>query len=125
MVRYRFLLKLVLVVLLGGVVGCNKKTGGDDPPPPVVPSSSPQASGPRGVFDVHCSKCHAIDGSGRKGKGPDLSHVGSEPGRTAEWLAEHIRDPKSHKPTSTMPGFAGKLDDQQIKTLADYLAGLK
>jgi mono/diheme cytochrome c family protein len=125
MVRHRWLMAFVLLGLVGGTTGCNKKTGGGDPPPPVVPSGSPPASGPKGLFDVHCAKCHVIDGSSKKGKGPDLSHVGSEPGRTAEWLADHIRDPKSHKPTSTMPAFGGKLDHEQIQALADFLAGLK
>jgi mono/diheme cytochrome c family protein len=75
------------------------------------------------MFDAHCGKCHAAGGSGGKGKGPDLSHIGGE--HDAEWIAEHIRNPKAHKPNSRMPAFDGKLTDEEIKSLSDYLVAMK
>lgn len=57
--------------------------------------------------------------------GPDLSRVGAEPGRTAEWIIEHIKHPQSHNPGSRMPAFAGKINDSDLKALGDYLASLK
>jgi cbb3-type cytochrome oxidase cytochrome c subunit len=57
--------------------------------------------------------------------GPDLSRTGAAPGHTAQWLAEHVRNPKSHNPGSTMPAFVGKIPEADITALGDYLASLK
>jgi cbb3-type cytochrome oxidase cytochrome c subunit len=63
-------------------------------------------------------------GRGRGGRGPDLGHVGAE--HTADWIAEHVRDPQSHKPRSRMPKFPEeKISEADLRTLAEYLAGLK
>jgi len=43
----------------------------------------------------------------------------------ATWIAEHIRNPKAHKPNSRMPEFGGKLTDEEVKSLADYLVAMK
>jgi cbb3-type cytochrome oxidase cytochrome c subunit len=58
-------------------------------------------------------------------RGPDLSKVAADATHTTEWLADHIRDPKKHKPESRMPGFADKLRDEDITALAEYLGTLK
>jgi len=58
-------------------------------------------------------------------KGPDLSHVGADSKHTTAWLIEHIRNPKSHKADSRMPPFEGKISEEDLKALADYLASLK
>jgi cbb3-type cytochrome oxidase cytochrome c subunit len=60
-----------------------------------------------------------------RGKGPDLAKVGADPNHTVEWLAEHIRNPKAHKPESRMPAFAGRISDDELKPLTEYLASLK
>jgi mono/diheme cytochrome c family protein len=64
-------------------------------------------------------------GPGGGGKGPSLAKVGADPTHTRDWLADHVRDPQKHKPNSRMPKFAEKLKDEDILTLADYLASLK
>jgi mono/diheme cytochrome c family protein len=52
--------------------------------------------------------------------------VGSKPGRTAQWLADHVRDPKSHNPRSRMPAFGeDKISETDLAALVDYLANLK
>jgi mono/diheme cytochrome c family protein len=38
---------------------------------------------------------------------------------------DHIRDPKSHRPESRMPEFAGRINDDDLGALAKYLASLK
>jgi cbb3-type cytochrome oxidase cytochrome c subunit len=60
---------------------------------------------------------------GPRGRGPDLSKVGAQHPR--DWIADHIRDPKSHKPESRMPPFADKLSQEDLGAVADYLASLK
>ncbi len=106
-----------LVVAFGALAGC-----GD---------GKPVAAGPQGTFDQHCARCHAQAGQpGGPGvgmsKGPNLTDIPNRPGRTAEWLAEYIRDPKSVKPdTKLMPAFKDTLTDAQIKELAEWLVTKK
>jgi mono/diheme cytochrome c family protein len=80
---------------------------------------------------MHCAKCHAragepggpdIGGS----RGPDLSKIGGNRDRNAEWFAMWIRDPKSVKPDAKlMPAFKDKLTEEQIRELAEWLAAKK
>jgi mono/diheme cytochrome c family protein len=99
--------------------GCGK-SGADAPP----------IGDPKVLFDLNCSKCHAQAGEpgGPKlgsSKGPNLTHIGSESGRNAEWLAKFIRDPKSVRGDAKMPKFEGVMKEEEIRTLAEYLAGRK
>jgi mono/diheme cytochrome c family protein len=108
---------VVAFVLFAFVAGCGK------PQPP--------APGPQGLYDVHCAKCHAragepggpqIGGS----RGPDLSKIGGNKGRNAEWFAAWIRDPRSVNPDARlMPAFKDTLTEEQIRELAEWLAAKK
>ncbi|HEV8062638.1 MAG TPA: c-type cytochrome [Gemmataceae bacterium] len=106
------------------------KPGGGNPPPPADIDPSDKFAAGKTTFRTNCARCHSTTAPGeggkmRGGKAPNLAKVAADPEHTKEWLADHIRDPKSHKPQSTMPKFAGKLKEEDIKTLADYLASLK
>jgi mono/diheme cytochrome c family protein len=95
----------------------------------------------RRVFEANdCARCHAVGGGpagagspdgvprmgrGGRNRGPDLAHVGQDPAHTVAWLMEHVRDPKSHKPESRMPSFEGKISEDDLRALAEYLASLK
>jgi mono/diheme cytochrome c family protein len=59
------------------------------------------------------------------GRGPNLSKVAARPEHTREWLIEHTKDPTVHNPRSRMPKFAGKIGDDDLAALGDYLASLK
>jgi mono/diheme cytochrome c family protein len=102
------------------VVGCGKSMDSSS-------NNAPAASSGNAVFDAHCAKCHTLTGSGSgpKKKGPDLSKAGADPVHTVDWIAEHIRNPKSHEPKSTMPPFADTLKPEEIKALAEFLAAKK
>ena len=78
------------------------------------------AGGGKAIYDANgCGRCHR--GSG--GQAPDLSHEGAS--RDAKWIADHIKDPKTHNPASRMPAFGGKINDKDLTTLAQYLASQK
>jgi mono/diheme cytochrome c family protein len=92
--------------------------------------SQPALTGPKGTYAQHCASCHAQAGEpgGPKlgsSKGTNLTHIGSEPGRTVEWLAAYIRDPKSQRSNAKMPAFEGKLTEEEIRAVAELLAAQK
>ena len=134
--RLRALAGLAGVLLLA--VGCNKpaETASTSPPPagpggpggPGGPPPSANASA-KELFEYHCQKCHRSGGSANapRGKmgGPDLAKTAQDPAHTADWIAEHIKNPKAHAPGSRMPNFEGQLTDEQIRKLADYVLSLK
>ncbi len=60
-----------------------------------------------------------------RNRGPDLGKVGQDPAHTLDWLMEHIRNPKAHKPDSRMPPFEGKIKEEDLRAVAEYLASLK
>jgi mono/diheme cytochrome c family protein len=112
--------------VLIGIAGC-KKSG-----PSAAATPPTQVTSARPIFDQNCAKCHALpgstpsaDGKGGRGKGPDLTRVGADSTHTVDWIAEHIRNPKTHKPDSRMPSFDGKLSPADIRALAEMLAAMK
>ncbi len=64
-------------------------------------------------------------GGGPRGRAPNLSKVGADPDHTVEWLVGYIREPKSVKENSRMPAMQGKMSDEEIQAVAEYLASLK
>jgi cbb3-type cytochrome oxidase cytochrome c subunit len=101
--------------------------------------SGPFAAGKKVVVAAGCFRCHSIDGvrgpvaGAPAGKGgmmgrsqaPDLGKVGKDPEHTVEWLMAYVRNPKSEKPDAKMPPFEGKVNDGDLRSLAEYLASLK
>jgi mono/diheme cytochrome c family protein len=119
-----------LLTLLLIVAGCGKDDGKAPPPaaPPGAPGGPGAGTAPDGkvVFAASgCAKCHAVNEPGRRRKGPDLGKVGADPAHTAQWLTEYVKNPKTHKPDSKMPRFEGKIGEPELRSLGEYLAGLK
>ncbi len=79
------------------------------------PTSHP---GQQLVHSLGCIGCHRIQGTGGN-IGPELSAKNLQ-GKTRDWLAIQIRDPKLHNPNTVMPSFA-TLNTQQIDTVVDFL----
>lgn len=147
--RQRSVAWVIAAGLVICLVGCRQKGGEQSSAPSGTPAggATPQeqfAAG-RKVFDANgCARCHTVGGGapgvevpgeggpdgpvpggGMKGRarGPDLATVGRD--HTVDWLGEHVRDPRSHKPDSRMPPFGGKLKPDDLRALAEYLASLK
>jgi mono/diheme cytochrome c family protein len=143
---------LLACTLLGLIVvtGCSKTASGpaaDSPQPapalvaetPAPAAVTPTPTGPfaagKTVFATSCARCHSVGPTGGqaassgpapgwgRGRGPDLAKVGAQ--HTPDWIAEHIRNPQAHKENSRMPKFAGKLKDQDMTALVEYLGSLK
>ena len=123
----RLAARLVGLGLFAVALGCGQSSS-NPPPAKVQPAAVAVApTDGKGLFEAHCANCHAAGDIPRKGKGkaPDLTHVGTEADHTAEWIAEHIRNPKGHKPSSKMPEFETKLKPEEIKSVAAFLKSLK
>ncbi|OGD21897.1 MAG: hypothetical protein A2W03_10955 [Candidatus Aminicenantes bacterium RBG_16_63_16] len=117
-------------VIVLSLIGSASRPGVSRSGPPAAgpahepaPAAAPFRDEGAALFrSLGCLACHMLEGQGGK-VGPDLSDEASR-NRSPEWLAEQIRNPKSHNPASVMPPFSG-LTDAQIQSLVDYLMGLK
>jgi menaquinol-cytochrome c reductase cytochrome b/c subunit len=65
-----------------------------------------------------CLSCHRFEGTGGS-IGPDLTQEGTR-GRGKQWQIEHLMDPDSKTPGSTMPPFTD-FTDEQYDQLATFL----
>jgi len=59
------------------------------------------------------------------GQSTGRAGTGRNPAHTVDWLMAFIRDPASQKPDSNMPGFEGRINDADLRALAEYLTSLK
>ncbi len=98
-----------------------------------LPGGAEFAVGKKVYADNNCARCHKLgetgggpSGPGGAMSGPDLTKVGADLERTKQWLADHVRNPKSHKPQSRMPASGPeKINDGDLSALADYLVSRK
>jgi mono/diheme cytochrome c family protein len=91
-------------------------------------SAFAQDAGQKAFTDANCNRCHDVESkdisatiSSEKMKGPDLSKIGAE--KDAEWITQFVKkevqlDGKNHR-------MAWKGSDEDLKTIADWLASLK
>jgi Cytochrome c len=89
--------------------------GGDGGGPPMGGGGPPGPGGRGGP-----------GGPGGRPRAPDLGQVAKDPEHTADWIARFVRSPRAVKPDSKgMPNYEGKIQDSDLKALADYLVSLK
>ncbi|WZY01051.1 cytochrome c oxidase subunit II [Bacillus sp. FSL W7-1360] len=81
--------------------------------------------------DKGCISCHAVGGEGL-GTGPALSNFGDRKTlagvldiESDEELANWIKDPQSLKQGNKMPAFDGKINDEEMDALIEYLRSLQ
>jgi ubiquinol-cytochrome c reductase cytochrome b subunit len=98
-----------------------KGQGPDTPSDQASGTAATPAEGARLFDTLGCIGCHTVGGKGGK-IGPDLSDEGSR-NRSQGWIADQIRNPKSHFPNTVMPSFSD-LKDSQVHSLVAYLSGL-
>ncbi len=84
-------------------------------------SSAPDdAVAAAGIFvSSGCGSCHKVNGAGGS-VGPPLNGVSGR--RSRQWVAQHLRDPRSQTPGTTMPPFAFSASDRDL--LISYLFAL-
>lgn len=100
--------------------------------PPPAPANADAAAGQKLFFAGGCAACHTIRRTEAAGTiGPDLTHLGSRMSLAAATLPNDaaaivrwIRDNQHIKPDNKMPPY-GMFSEEELNSLAAYLAGLK
>jgi mono/diheme cytochrome c family protein len=99
----------VAALLVAFVAGC----GGSDEDDSATPAPATAANGAQ-LFTANCSSCHTLAAAKASGKvGPDLDQLRPGP----ELVTKQVNDGGG-----SMPSFKGKLSDEQIKAIADYVS---
>jgi ubiquinol-cytochrome c reductase cytochrome b subunit len=71
-----------------------------------------------------CIQCHTIQGRTSNKQGPDLIMTIKKDKPTKEWLKVQLMTPQEHNPMSIMPSYAGRLNDDQMNAMIDFLSSL-
>jgi len=114
---------ILTIAFLAGMTykGATTPEGGGAIPVEVPESDAAALAGRQLAEDSGCLSCHNIGGVGGA-VGPNLTDQGNK-GRGIQWQIDHLKDPASKVPGSTMPPFAN-LTDEQANQLAEFLEGL-
>ena len=97
----------VAIVLTVFAAGCGGSSSSDEPTPAA-------AGGGEQLFSDNCASCHTLAAAGASGKvGPDLDQL--QPG--PDLVTKQV-----NSGGGAMPSFKGKLTDDQIKQIADYVS---
>jgi mono/diheme cytochrome c family protein len=115
------------------------------PKPPILEEVEPHAAGKK-VYNANgCVRCHMMGGPPigppggppigppggppgpppLPGKGPDLAKVANHKERNVEWFMKYVSNPRSVKEDSKMPPFEKKINETDLRALAEFLASLK
>jgi mono/diheme cytochrome c family protein len=93
-----------VLVLALGAGACGGDDNGDDG----------AATGGEAVFTEHCGSCHVLEAAGTSGTiGPNLDDA--QPSQ--ETVEEQVRNGGGG-----MPAFEGQLTDEEIQSVAEYVA---
>ena len=104
-------LSIAAVIVAFVAAGCGG--GGDEDNNNATPAPAASDAGAQ-LFKDNCSTCHTLAAAGATGKvGPDLDQL--QPG-------PDLVTTQVNNGGGAMPAFKGKLTDDQIKAIADYVS---
>jgi mono/diheme cytochrome c family protein len=98
------------------LVGCGGDDGGEAEPPPAATTAETGATEPTGeaLFTANCGGCHTLAAAGTTGAvGPNLDELMPAAAR----VEAQVRNGGGG-----MPAFEGRLSDDQIAAVADYVS---
>lgn len=90
-----------------------------------VPSD---ASGPPDMYTKFCAQCHGSQGQGAQQgplKFPPLLDVPAKPRRSVDDIVALLKDPTAYGLQPPMRSFAGKLSEEQMREIAEWIVKLK
>ena len=82
-----------------------------------------QAS-PPDAYTVNCAKCHGANGEGRS-INPPLVGVSKRPDRTVEDIVAILKNPRAYNLDKRMPSFTGKLSEDEMQMVAEWIVSLR
>lgn len=93
-------------------------------------TSAPETAsgGPPAMYTKFCANCHGPNGEGaRQGQlsFPPLLDVPAKPRRTVNDIVELLKDPPSYGLSPPMRSFTGKLTDEQMREIGEWIVKLK
>jgi ubiquinol-cytochrome c reductase cytochrome b subunit/menaquinol-cytochrome c reductase cytochrome b/c subunit len=124
------LIAFVLVVLSMGTLtwkGATAKEGATGNVPKWktdVGFSDKAVPGAEIVSKASCLNCHAYDGDGASGPGPDLTSVANDRPRDAAGYAKYVSDPSKFG-NNAMPKFGDSLSQEQLLQIGQFLSESK
>lgn len=86
------------------------------------------AGNPPATYTKFCAQCHGTSGEGgRQGpfRFPPLINVSNKPRRTADDIVALLKDPKAYGLQPPMTSFAGKITEEEMREIADWVVKLK
>ncbi|MBW7456199.1 c-type cytochrome [Paenibacillus sepulcri] len=107
---------LCVGLLLFNLPAKEEETAGNEPPAVSIPDTPVDAQAAEEVFKSNCVACHGDQLQG--GMGPNLTAVGSSMDKESIYT-------QIVQGGNGMPGFEGKLTDEEIANLAKWLAAKK
>lgn len=84
--------------------------------------------GPPVMYSKFCAQCHGKSGEGARLGGaqfPPLLGVSAKPRRTVDDIVALLKDPKAYGLEPPMKSFTGKLSEEQMKEIAEFVVKLK
>jgi ubiquinol-cytochrome c reductase cytochrome b subunit len=91
-------------------------------PPDAVSGNAPI------MYSKFCAQCHGEQGEGaRQGplRFPPLLNVSAKPRRTADDIVALLKDPAAYDLKPPMTSFSGKLTEEQMREIAEWVVKLK
>ena len=83
---------------------------------------------PPAMYSKFCAQCHGKSGEGARlgmAQFPPLLGVSAKPQRTVDDIVALLRDPKAYGLEPPMTSFTGKLSEEQMKEIAEFVVKLK
>jgi cytochrome c553 len=91
-------------------------------------TSASAAGGPPSTYIEFCANCHGKNGEGaRQGRFnfPPLLDVPTKPRRTVDDIVALLKDPTAYDLQPPMKSFSNKLNEQQMREIAEWIVKLK
>ena len=93
-----------------------------------APQQQSTGGGPPVPYARFCANCHGAQGEGgRQGRltFPPLLNVSNKPQRTVEDIVALLKDPSAYGLEPPMRSFSGKLTEQEMREVAEWVVRLK
>ena len=122
--NWRICIVGLLWVLLLGLAVCSPEPPVEELPSEATPEPEPTPKPPRSgerIYNIYCSSCHRIDGTGHNGKwAADFVNDKERMAKSDEELLNSIREGFRGE-IGTMPRWKNRLTEEEIVAVLKYI----